>query len=521
MTPEPTRSGRRRLRLTLLAGALGIAALAGSLVAAVPATASPAASPTPTATPTATATATPVVGNALAVDLAKGTVLTLPARDGVRDRTTVRVRSGASGRIDVDAIRGTRTVHLGTRLPLLAGTTGWARTVAVPVAHLTAGTWRIRAKRSSGATAQARSGTFVVGSGRPVHVLVHPAARTLYPYKDGSLDTEIVTVIAKDETQSVVPVTGSIRIDAGKRHVTRTLSTAGTARLPITALPLGAATMTTSVRDAAGAAVRRTPLTLAPTGVGSLRIARSSDTVEPVLDGLLDSVVLTTSGAASAGSPAKVSGTLTVDEGADRRRDLPGRGRRPARVHLERSGAGRRRAGHVHGHAVAEGTAGTGSDHDEDASLVTKAHLPTPSATCSRSPPGNQQGLAVRNGMFYVGYDIGNGQSRIDVYDGAGLLVSSLGPLPIPHVAELAYSTTTADAVRRDRRREHAHEGLRARPARSAVDGGAADRPRPPSSARCSTSPAGSATTRWSPSTTRTAGCSCSPDRPGASPSAR
>jgi hypothetical protein len=44
--------------------------------------------------------------------------------------------------------------------------------------------------------------------------------------------------------------------------------------------------------------------------------------------------------------------------------------------------------------------------------------------------------------MFYVGYDTGNGTSRIDMYDG-GTLMSSLGPLPIPHVAELAYSTTT------------------------------------------------------------------------------
>src|SRR5207237_137334 len=56
---------------------------------------------------------------------------------------------------------------------------------------------------------------------------------------------------------------------------------------------------------------------------------------------------------------------------------------------------------------------------------------------------GNQQGLAVRNNMFYVGYDIGNDQSRIDVYDGSGQLMSSLGPLSIPHVAELGYSTTT------------------------------------------------------------------------------
>lgn len=407
------------------------------MLTASPATAAPVASPTPTATPTK-----PVTGTALVVDLAKGVVLSLPAKDGVRDRTTVTVRSGAPGLFDVDALHGATTVHLGTRYALNGTSSGYSRRFSVPVTHLKAGTWRIRVQRSTDATVQARSGTFAVGSGAPKYVLITPNARTLYPYKDGSLDTAAVTVVAKDETRSVVPVTGSIRIDAGKHHVTRPLSAKGVARLPITALPIGAATMTTTVKNAAGTAVRHTALTLAPTAVGSLRIARSSDTVQPVVDGLLDSVVLTTTGAASGGSTAKVSGTLTVSKG-----------RTVAKTFEVVDGKQRAFTwdGRVNG-VVVPGTwtvtlslkGPQGLVRTKTKTLVvTKAHLPYAVRDMFTVAAGNQQGLAVRNGFFYVGYDIGNGLSEIQRYDGTGLHTGTLGPLPIEHVAELAYSTTT------------------------------------------------------------------------------
>jgi hypothetical protein len=447
--PDHLRSRRRRLRTALVAGALGCAVLAGSLVGTAPATASPvtptaspAPKPKPTSTPTPTSTPKPVVGNALAVDVPVGVLLTLPAKDGVRDRTTVRIRSGKGGLVDLDAVKGTTTVKLAAHVALRSTKAGWSRTVTVPDAHLTPGKWRIRAERSTDYTVQAKSGSFTVGSGAPKFVLITPGARTLYPWKDGVLDTEIVTIAAKDETRTLVPITGTVRIDAGRQHVTRTLSAAGTARLPITALPLGPATMTTTVASGAGKAVRRTPLTLAPTAVGTLRIARSSDTVQPVVDGLLDSVVLTTTGAASAGSPAKVSGTLTVSKG-----------KTVARTFAVKDGTQRAFTwdGRVNGVVVPgtwtvtlalKGPQGLVRTKTKTL-LVTKAHLPYAVRSMFTIAAGNQQGLAVRNGFFYVGYDIGNGQSQIERYDGTGTAAGTLGPLPIEHVAELAYSTTT------------------------------------------------------------------------------
>lgn len=438
VTPEPVRPRPRRLRLAAVAGALGIVTAAGAFLVASPASAAPQA---PAATPSPTATPRPV-GLALAVDLAKATVLTLPANDGLRDRATFRVLSGKPGLVDVDAVRGTKTVHLATRVSLLATSTGWSKTVAVKVTGLKAGKWRIRAERSSDPTVSTRSGTFTVGTGAPVHVAVRPDVRTLYPYKDGTLDSTLVTVVAKDETGAVVPVTGSVRIDGGKQHVTKRLGAAGTARLGITALPLGAATVTASVKNASGTAVRRTAITLAPTAVGSARIARSSDTVQPVVDGLLDSVVLTTTGAASGGSPAKVSGTLTVT-----------RGKTVAATFAVKDGKQHAFTwnGRVNGVVVPgtytatltlKGPQGLATTRTKTL-LVTKAHLPYAVRDMFTVAAGNQQGLAVRNGTFYVGYDIGNGQSQIQRYDGMGMATGTLGPLPIEHVAELAYSTTT------------------------------------------------------------------------------
>ena len=430
----------------MVAGAIGVVTAAGALLAASPATAAPA---VPSASPSPTAT-TPVphpVGEALAFALPKGTVLTLPAKDGLRDSTEVDVVSGKPGLVDVVAVRGKTTVKLATHATLQSTSTGWTRSVTVKVAGLTAGTWRLRATRSSDPTVKTTSGTFAVGSGAAVHVAVRPAVRTLYPFKDGTLDSVAVTIVAKDETGAPVPARGTVRIDAGKKHITRTLSKAGAATLPITSLPVGAAIVKATVTGASGAkAVRTTGLTLAPTGVGTSRIARSSDTVQPVVDGLLDSVVLTTTGTASAGSTAKVSGTLTVSRTVAKVTTVAATFPVPDGGKHAFTWDGRVKGVVVPGtYTVALALKGPqGLVKTKTTTLVvTKAHLAYAVRDMFTVAAGNQQGLAVRHGMFYVGYDIGNDQSRIDMYDGGGMLVGSLGPLSIPHVAELAYSTTT------------------------------------------------------------------------------
>lgn len=425
---------------TLVVAGLTFGAIAAPASAQPTPTTTPT-TPTPTPSPTATFAPQPM-GTALAVDLTGGAILTLPAKDGLRDTGTIRIRSGERGVVNLDAISGKKVVHLKTLVALRQTQVGWQRTVRISVATLSAGSWRIRAERSTDPKVRARSGMLLVGTGAPVHVLARPAARTLYPYRDGVLDDALVTVTATDETGADVPVTGSVRIDAAKRHVTRKIGLTQVVRLPVTALPLGPATLTTTVRGPAGGGVRKSTLTLAPTGVGTLRVARSSDTVQPVVDGLLDSVVLTTSGAASAGSPATVSGTLTVTRGATVAAQffVPDGGQHAFTWD-----------GRVNGALVAgtytvtlslKGPQGVIRTTTKTV-LVSAGHLPYRVQDLFTVAAGNQQGLAVRNGYFYVGFDVGNDQARIDVYDGGGHLISSLGPLPIGHVAELSYSTTT------------------------------------------------------------------------------
>jgi hypothetical protein len=439
----------RRLRVGIVAGTLSLLTLAGALVATAPASATPgrgAATPVPTPTPTLTAPPKPhPVGTALVAQLAPGAMLTLPAGDGLRDRTTVRVFSGKGGLVDVDAVQGKKTVVIASRVALRSTRTGWQRTVTVPVKAkgLKAGRWRIRAQRSTDHGIQARSTLFLIGSGAAVHVGVTPAARTLYPFKDGTLDTELVTVTAKDETGAPVPATGTVRIDAGKKHVVKRLGAAGTATLPITALPLGAATITATVAGSSGAkAVRFAGVTLAPTGIGTSRMTRSSDTVQPVVDGLLDSVVLTTTGTASAGSTATVSGLLTITSG-----------RTVAASWVVPDGA--QHAFTWNGRVAGKVVPGTytvtlslrgpqGLVKTRTTTLVVlSSHLPYREQDLFTVAAGNQQGLAVHDGTFYVGYDNGDGTSRIELYNGSGAQIGTWGPMAIGHAAELSYSTAT------------------------------------------------------------------------------
>jgi hypothetical protein len=75
--------------------------------------------------------------------------------------------------------------------------------------------------------------------------------------------------------------------------------------------------------------------------------------------------------------------------------------------------------------------------------LVTKTHLPYRVQDLFTVAAGDQQGLAVHAGTFYIGFDNGDGTARIDEYNPSGVRTGSLGPLAIGHAAELSYSTTT------------------------------------------------------------------------------
>jgi hypothetical protein len=450
-----SRGKSARIRAALVAAGLTGAVVVGSLATGGIASAAPSPSPSTTATPKPTSSATPTpsptatalprpVGDALSIELTGAPVLTLPAADGLRDTTAVRVRSGAAGTVDVVAQRGKRSVLLAEDVRLAKKAGGWQRTIRIADTDLRAGRWSLVTRRSDDRSVRATAADRVaVGSGEPVHVTVVPVARTVYPWQDGALDRTDVTVTGTDETGTPIPLRGTVRLDAGGDRRTAALSAGGAAAIPVTDLALGAGVVTATVTGPAGDAVRRTTgLTLAPTGVGSLSLSRSSDTLQPVKDGFLDSLTLTTAGVAPAGSPAQVSGTLVLTRGATvvQRWIVPDGAQRTF------TWDGRVGGVIVPGTYTAtltlvgqEGLARTKAK----TVLVTKDHLPYVVQDLFSVAAGNQQGLAVHGGTFYVGFDNGDGTARIDRYNGGGALIGTWSPLAIGHVAELVYSTTT------------------------------------------------------------------------------
>ena len=395
------------------------------------------AAPVLTAVPADAATAS----RALTV-VASAPVLTLPAKDGLRDATRVRIASATKGAVDLLAVRGKKVLPLAEGVDLKHASTDWGRTVKVSVRDLTAGPWVLRARRADDHAVRA-SARIRVGSGEPVHVRTAPLAKTVYPYRDRLLDALDVTVTATDETAQPVPIRGTVRLESAGTPRTRTMS-AGRARIPVTGLPLGAGTLLTTATGPAGKPVqRRTPVTLAATGVGTMRLAPSSDTVQPVRDGLLDTVTLTTGGAAVAGAPVPVSGRLTITDSLGV----------PVKTWKVLDGAPQTFTwdGRVNG-AVAAGsyTATLSLKGPEGLAktrtrtiLVSRDHLPYRVRDLFGVAVGNQQGLAVHAGTFYVATDVGGDSSRIDRYGPDGTPQAPLATLPIGHGAELSYSTTT------------------------------------------------------------------------------
>lgn len=381
-------------------------------------------------------------GDALTAEIVGGAVLTLPAGDGLQDSTRVRIASTAGGDVDLLAVKGKRRVRLADAVAMKPTATGWQRTVTVPVRGLLAGSWTLVARRSDDHDVRARTALPLrVGSGLPTQVAVTPSAVRLYPYRDRTLDSVTVTASATDETGTLLPVRGSVRIDAGALNRTRALTATG-ARLSVVGLPVGPARLTTTFTGPAGSAVRTTALTLAPTGVGALRLAASTDTVQPVADGLLDTVVLTTSGEAAASSPAKVSGELTVSNRFGVLKSWKVTDGGPRTFTWDGRVAGVIVPGVYTATLTLRGPEGTDRVRTQRLT-VSKDHLPYRVRDLFGVGEGNQQGLAVHDGLFYVATDVDTTSSRVDVYDGTGTLVRTLGVLPIGHGAELAYSTTT------------------------------------------------------------------------------
>ncbi|MDQ1514055.1 MAG: hypothetical protein QOC59_1897, partial [Microbacteriaceae bacterium] len=399
------------------------------------------------APPAHAATAAP----ALAVTVPKGALLTLPVADRFRDSVRLAVTARAAWRVDVLAVGHTSTVVLAAGVQLRSATAGYAATVTVSDRHLHRGTWTIRVRRSGhpGTTADA-SRHLPVGSGIARTVSVLPSATTYFPFKDGHLDTATATVTARDETGAAVPVHGTLQLAAGSH--TRSATVAGstgpaTVRISTVGLPIGAAALVARVAGPAGAAAgaRRT-LALAATRVTKASVQSATTEVDPVIDGLADSLSVKVSSISSIGSVVPVTGSLRViaPDGSTARTWALSTSKTQTITWDGRMADGRLAPGSYRLAVSMKGPQGAAVTAGQPVT-VSSFHLPYRVQNLLAGGTGNQQGLAVSGGHVFVTTDLTLGRARIDEYDGSGSLLHTMGPLALGHAAEVAVRESTGE----------------------------------------------------------------------------
>lgn len=432
----------------LMAGGLLLAAV---LLGAAPAVAASGAGPSGTSgTASSVATRLHIAAvrtaprSGLSVALPDSPVLTLPTGDGFRDSLPAIVVARSAGRIDLLAVASDTSVVVARRVRLLRSGSTYSARIRVPVRPLRRGTWTIRVRRSDAHAVGATAPTPLrVGSGAVTSVVVVPGTRTLYPYRDGYRDALTASVRALDETGTVLPAVGDLRLSSGGRSTIAEVRGPAT-RLSSAGLAPGRATLRASMTGPSGIARRSGPIriTLKPTGITAVALVTSAAVVEPVVDDRADTVAITVSGTTTIGKPVTIAGSITItgSGGTAKRWTFASPGRRT--VVWDGRVAGRIVPG-TYTVAVSmrgpEGTARTRST----TIAVSADHLPYRMRTLFSLPSGNQQGLAVHGGTYYIATDLGNGTARIGEYDEHGVAIGSIGPLPIGHAAELAYSSVT------------------------------------------------------------------------------
>ena len=375
------------------------------------------------------------------------TVLVLPAADGFHDSTSVRVMAGKGWAVDVVAVRGTRTVTIRKRVALKPVRPGfYAADVRVGVGLVTAGSWKVQARRSAHPSTRATAArTLRVGSGVARSVGLRSSVTTLYPYRDGYRERAVVTVTARDETGTGLPFAGAVRaVSHGKTRAIALRSSTGraTGTLSLAGLPTGIGAVTASARGPAGATHLSAPLrlTLRTTGVSTVRLRPSLAELQPVVDGRADAMTISVSSTTTTGKAYAATGTLAVVGPAGTVASWPLTTTRTTKVTWDGRVKGVIAAGDYTLRATLKGPQGTA--RTATASLaVTKTHLPFRVRTLYELPvaSGNQQGLAESGNTVYVTADLGGGTTRIDLLDReTGTLIRSIGPLPLGHGAEVS-----------------------------------------------------------------------------------
>ena len=311
----PPASRQRRHRGPRALASLLIASLAFtgiSLVTVSPATVTAA---------SAAATPTITVGTAR--------TLTLPAGDGFNDTSTVRIASTSALTVRVDVIeRSSKRVvgTLATALRLKKDGSRYRASVGLSAEKFETngigengdGTGRYYVRARGTTTSAADASPFWVGSGAITKLGLSTTESTLYPYPDDYRETLHAKVTAKDESGTILPISGLLRVISGAERRDAAIDTKSSApatvKVLVDELPLGKGSVKVQVSGPAGDAVtsKGVPLTFAATRVTTLAVSPTTPYVYPARDGYADSVGVRFSTTTSTGKALAVKGLVTI-----------------------------------------------------------------------------------------------------------------------------------------------------------------------------------------------------------------
>ncbi|KQQ93971.1 hypothetical protein ASF62_07310 [Leifsonia sp. Leaf325] len=258
---------------------------------------------------------------ALSITPVGSTVLTLPFEDGYKDFGVVHILSDVATSVVVDVVDTTTSQvfpAVTAELELVEETDGFGAEVAIPASAMPAGTYQVVARTTAEEPVASTDGpVLTVGSGVATTVAFSPSTRAFYPYKDGRYDSFVGSVSAKDETGTVLPITGSlVAISGTTKRIVAIAKTTGTAKttFSVAGLPVGSGSLYASVRGPVGAAKVSSSVkaTFSATQITSVAVAKSVSTVYPSKDGYNDSVLITTNAKASPTGTLAVTGTVKV-----------------------------------------------------------------------------------------------------------------------------------------------------------------------------------------------------------------
>jgi hypothetical protein len=250
--------------------------------------------------------------------------LTLPSGDGFADGASIEISSSAALTLNVDIVNDSGVVTSLDPLTLAASGSAFVGTKSIVLPDILPGLYNVRFADSVSADGTADLLVpLTVGSGTPTVVSEVVSGSTFYPYKDGFKDSIPVSIVAKDETGTTLPISGgAVSATVGTKTVSIALPTiahnthaaARSAILPITSLPVGHANVVATVVGPAGdgGASSAKTVTLASSALTAIGLSANYTTVYPKVDRFRDSATLTVSPKTAVAGTVPVKGTVVI-----------------------------------------------------------------------------------------------------------------------------------------------------------------------------------------------------------------